>query len=196
MLPVKLISGVIASVIGFIAYLPYLRDIFRGQTKPHAFSWLSWGVLEIIAFFAQLSKGGGAGTWATGVSSVITLFIAFLAFRNKDRNILPFDWIALGGAALGIILWQTTENQLTAVISVSIADALAFLPTFRKAFHRPQEETLIEFGMSAVKWMLAIAALQTYNLTTWLYPASLVFTNTVFITMALIRRRQLKAKTT
>ena len=113
-----------------------------------------------------------------------------LAFREKDKQIKIFDWIALSGAFIGIALWRITNDPLLAVISVTIADALGFAPTFRKAFHKPQEETLIEYALSAVKWIIAIPALGALTLTTWLYPASLIVTNALFVTMVLIRRRQ------
>ena len=190
MLDYRIILGVVATVIGFIGYLPYIRDVLRGKTKPHAFSWFVWGTLEAVAFVAQLTSGGGAGAWATGMSSAISFVIVVLAFREKDKQIKIFDWIALSGAFIGIALWRITNDPLLAVISVTIADALGFAPTFRKAFHKPQEETLIEYALSAVKWIIAIPALGALTLTTWLYPASLIVTNALFVTMVLIRRRQ------
>jgi hypothetical protein len=184
----KAVRGAAAVLIGLIAYIPYLRDVFKGRTKPHAFSWLAWGTMEVIAFFAQFAKGGGAGTWATGTSAAATLLIAALAFRNKDKEIKLFDWLAFAGAITGIVLWRTLGNPVAAVIAVTLADALAFTPTFRKAFHKPYEETLSEYSLSAVKWLFAIAALEAYSATTWLYPASLVLTNTIFITVVYSRR--------
>ena len=184
----KVLLGVLATAIGFLGYAPYIRDTVRGTTKPHVFSWVAWGAIETTAFFAQLSKGGGAGAWVTGASALIVLFIAALAIRQKDTQIKPIDSAAMCGSAIGIILWSITSNPLLAVISVSIADAAAFAPTFRKAYHRPQEETLAEYSASAIKWALAIPALTSTNITTLLYPASLVCTNTCFVLMTLWRR--------
>src|SRR5688500_6817176 len=104
-------------------------------------------MMETIAFFAQLAKGGGAGTWVTSSSAVVALFIAIMALKRKDKQIVFFDWVALVGAVIGIILWQITNNQLMAIISVTVADALAFIPTFRKSYHKPYEETLTEYGL-------------------------------------------------
>ena len=54
MLEYKTILGIIAVIIALAGYVPYFRDIFRGKTKPHAFSWLVWASLTGIAFFGQI----------------------------------------------------------------------------------------------------------------------------------------------
>src|SRR5580698_5703228 len=62
----KEILGASAILIGCISYVPYFRTIFSGKTKPHAFSWLVWGILTAIAFGGQIVGKGGAGAWVTG----------------------------------------------------------------------------------------------------------------------------------
>src|SRR5258706_11686970 len=122
----KVVLGVVAAALGFLGFLPYIRDIYRGTTKPHVLSWFLWGFLEIIAFAAQLKRGGGAGAWATGVSAVMVIFIALLALRSKDKGITAFDWIAFGGSILAIISWQLTHDPFLAIVLVTVSDALAF----------------------------------------------------------------------
>jgi len=165
--------------------------VVRGITKPHAFSWVAWGALEVVAFLAQLSAGGGYGAWITAASAVVVIFIAIKSFGNTDKYITKVDFVALAGAGLGIVLWRITHNPLLATIFVTLADACAFIPTFRKAFHKPNEETLFEYSTSAVKWGLSIFPLGSLNLTTVLYPASLVITNSIFVIMTSVRRKQI-----
>ncbi|MDP2944379.1 MAG: hypothetical protein Q8N57_02270, partial [bacterium] len=104
----KIILGALASIITFLAYLPYFRDIFRNKTKPHIFSWFIWGLLGTIAFFAQIIKGAGAGSWGTAVSAMICFIIVGLAFSRGEKNITLFDWLAFSGALVGLVLWKLT----------------------------------------------------------------------------------------
>src|SRR5665213_1595078 len=145
----KIVLSIIAIVVGFIGYVPYLRDVFARRTKPHAFSWLAWTLLESIAFAAQLVKGGGVGTWVLGFSAAVALFITCVALVRRDTEIHFSDWVALLGALLAIVLWVFSKNPLAAVILVTIADACAFIPTFRKSFYKPDQETLTEYGLSS-----------------------------------------------
>jgi len=190
----KIILGIAASVISFIGYIPYLRDIFLKKTKPHVFTWLVWSLIGGIVFFAQLSKGGGSGSWVTGVGSIICFSIAVLAVFQGEKMITASDWLAFTGALIGLILWRITNNPLFAIIIVTITDALAFVPTFRKAYYKPYEETLITWFFSSFKFIIAIIAMQSYNVTTTLYPASLVLTNGIFGAMLIMRRRVYKMK--
>ena len=185
----KIALGIVASGVGLVGYVPYFRDIFRGTTKPHVFSWFVWGLLTGIAFFVQLAKGGGAGSWVTGITAVACFVIAGLALKYGEKGITTSDRLSFAGAILGIVLWQLTENPLTAVILVTLIDALGFLPTFRKAYHKPHEETASTFVFSSLKFAIGIIALQSLTLATWLYPASLVIMNGAFVVMLVVRRR-------
>lgn len=191
----KIFIGALGVVITVVSYFAYFKDMFAGRTKPHAFSWLVWTVLEGIAFAAQISQHGGAGAWITGVTSIICGVVFVYALFNGNRTFPIFDWIALIVAFIAILLWWWTKNPTLSVILVVITDAAGFVPTFRKAYHKPFEETVSMYALSAVKYPFSLAALQSYSIATWFYPASLMLTNALFVIMVTIRRRQLKQKT-
>lgn len=190
----KIVLAIIASIISIVSYIPYIRDILKNQTKPHIFSWFLWALLTGIAFIAQLIEGGGVGAWVTGTAAVMCLVITILAFSRGEKHITLFDWICFIGAILGIAVWLTTENPLYAVIMVTIIDIVAFIPTYRKAFYKPQEETALTFALDSIRFILAIIALESLNLTTWLYPASVALTDGLFVVWLLVRRKQLDTK--
>jgi hypothetical protein len=187
----KIIFGLLSIGISFIGYIPYFRDIFKNKTKPHVFSWLSWSLIGWIVFFAQIVKGAGPGAWITFLGASLCLVIAVLAIFKGEKRITLTDWLAFGGALIGLILWKLTANPLSAVILVTITDALAFIPTFRKAYNKPYEETIFSWLISSLKYMVALVAMDYYNLTVLLYPISLTFTNGTFTIMLYLRRRKL-----
>ena len=190
MLYFKLLLGIIGTILGFVGLVRYIRDVFSGKTKPHAFSWFVWGIIESIVFIAQVMNHGGIGSMIAGISAATSLFIAIVAFSKREVLITAADWAALILALVGVILWQVTSNPLLAVIAVTAADLFGFVPTFRKAFQKPFEETIVEYEMSAFKWFVSIFALGAISLTTVLYPVSLIITNGLFVTMVLIRRNR------
>lgn len=185
--------GVLAIIIGFIGYVPYFRNIISKKTKPHAFSWLVWGVLTGIAFFGQLADRGGAGAWVTGFTALVCFTFFILALQRGHKDFPLFDWFCLAGAGLGLLLWFLTNNPLLAIVLITVIDMLGFIPTFRKSISKPYEETAFTYTMSGLKFVVAIIALQHYSWVTVLYPASLVLTNGAFVPLLLVRRAQLKA---
>ena len=187
----KVLFGSIAVLLAIGSYIPYVRDMFLGRTKPHAFSWFIWGTLTAIGFAAQVSEGAGAGAWVTGVSSLACYGIALFTFAKGDRSYSAFDWWSLVAAAVALILWVVMSEPLVALVLVILTDACGYLPTIRKAYARPHEETATTYAISSVKWVLAFPALAVVNLTTILYPLFLVVVNGGFALFLVIRRRQL-----
>lgn len=179
----------IGIILTFVGYAYYFRDIFRGKTKPHAFSWFVWSILTAIACAAQLSEGGGVGASITGLTAAISFVIFLLALRVGEKSFTRSDWVALSSALVALFLWWLTNNPLLSVILITLTDAFAFFPTFRKSYHKPYEETLIEYVLASIKFIFGVLALESFSVTTWLYPASLVCMNGAFVIMLLHRRK-------
>ena len=186
----KTILGVAASVISVVSYMPYFRDMFRGETKPHPFSWFIWGLVSAIAFFAQIVAGGGIGAWTTGITAVACLTIAGLAVFFGEHHVSELDVVCFVGAIIGIIAWRVTGNPLTAVIIVLTVHLLGFIPTYRKGYILPHEETLLTYILSCLKWGVGLLALATINPTTALFPAGVLILNIGFSVMLYVRQKQ------
>ena len=178
-------------LVGLGGEVLYIRDIVRGSIKPHPFSWLGWALLDVVIYAAQITGGGGPGSWVTGIAAAVNTLIALLSLKRGEKRVTWSDWVCFIGAICGIVLWQLTADPLGAVIIVSLVNFVAFIPTFRKAYVRPQEESINVFAFDIVKFMLGIAALGVLSPTTALFPASALISNVLFISMILSRRAQL-----
>jgi hypothetical protein len=186
----KAVLGIIAAVISIFGYVPYFRDIILGKTKPHAFSWLVWGVLNAIAFAGQIHGKGGPGMWAIGLTAAAMGVIFVLSLLRGEKRITMFDWLCLGGAAAALLLWAITKQPLTSIILITVVDAFGFLPTVRKAYGKPQQETLVTYEINVIKYMLVVLALQNYTLVTTLFPLAVAIMNALFVAMLVVRRKQ------
>jgi len=189
----KEIFSAIAIAITFIAFIPYIYSIHKGKTKPHAFSWIIWASVTFIVFLATLSDKGGAGAWPIGVSGLITLYVAFLAYTKKsDRMISNIDWLFFIVAMTSLPLWYFTSNPLWSVMILTTVDLLGFVPTFRKSYNYPYEEQLTFFNLMASRNLIVIIALENYSLTTLLFPAATAIACILFVLMVIIRRTKIK----
>ena len=191
MIYLKEILGLVAVAMTFIAFLPYIRSILHGTTKPHIFSWVIWGLTTFIVFLGQMADGGGAGAWATGVSGLITIYVAVLAYRHQaDMNITKIDGLFFILALGSIPLWYLTSSPLWTVIILTCIDAFGFAPTFRKSWVKPLDEQLGFYVWMTARNIVAIAALMHYSVVTVLFPMTTAVLAFIFIFMVLIRRRQ------
>lgn len=179
----------LAIIITFYAFFPYIRSILEGKTKPHAFSWIIWGSSTIVVFWAQLSDNGGVGAWPIGVSGLITLYVAFLAFSKKaDTIITKMDWFFLSFALASLPIWYYTSNPLWAVVILTTIDVMGFGPTIRKAYSHPYDERMGFYLIFVFRNLISILALENYSFTTILFPAATGLSCIFFIKIVFYRR--------
>ena len=190
----KQLLSILAIVLTFISFFPYIRSTMLGQVKPHVFSWIIWGITTLAVFAAQLQDRGGAGAWPIGVSGLITMYVAFSAYLKKSEIIITkTDWIFLALALFSLPLWYLTADPLSAVILLTLVEVLGFGPTIRKAYYFPFEESLSFFIIIIIRYLVSMAALDNYSLTTVLFPTAASISCFLLVLIVLYRRRTVGA---
>lgn len=182
--------GIITVVMSVAATFYYYKDTLQRKTKPHAFTWLVWGVLTLTAFAVQWLDGAGAGSWSTltgGLACMGVFLLAICGYGEKD--ITRSDWISLIGAGLALIAWWLSNSPEVAIVLVIIMDALGAYPTFRKSWVKPFEETFSTHFISTLKAALALLALESYGFASWVYLAFLFFINGALSASIIYRRK-------
>lgn len=188
----RVVIGAVAAIGSLFGYALYFRSVLKGQTKPHPFSWLIFLVVDGLAFGAQVVSGGGPGAWVLGVSSFMNGIVFLFALSKGERRIVRIDWICLVCAFAGIIAWRITNDPLSGVVFATLADALAKIPTIRKSYLRPNEESMSIWSLDIGKFVLSIVALSSLTFTTALFPAEAAITNALLVAIVLIRRSRLR----
>ena len=188
-MPYKEFLSAIAIALTIIAFFPYIRSILKEETKPHVFSWAIWGSTTFIVFLAQLKDGGGVGAWPIGLSGLVTIVVAILAYLKKsDSTITLTDWCFFLSAMASLPVWYLTSDPLWAVVIITVIDVLGFGPTVRKAYFHPFEEKLTFFSLFMARNLIVIMALEYYSLTTVLFPAVIAGACMALIVMVMLRR--------
>lgn len=180
--------GVIAVVLTFVGYIPYISDTIKRKTKPHIYTWFIWGLVTAIAFGLQLSADAGPGAFTTLAAAIVCFIIFGFGIKQGERNITASDTIFFILSLFALILWLFAKQPVLSVILVSTIDMLGFVPTIRKSWHKPHEETLVSYQMNTFRFMIAILALDHYTLVTALYPVTWVIANGLFSIFLIVRR--------
>jgi hypothetical protein len=186
----KSLLGIIATIIAVVGYVPYIRDTFSGKTKPHVFSWFLWSVVSFIAFGIQITNKGGFGSLANLAMGIICLIIFGRSLMNGTKQISKFDVISLILAIISIILWLIIKQPLLSITLVVIVDLFSFLPTFRKSWINPYQETLITWIMNCVRQILIILSLDQINIINAMYPIYAFIAVFIFWVMLIVRRKK------
>jgi len=186
--------AIISSIVGIFSFFPYIRNIFKGTTKPHSYSWAIWTILQTVGIISMLDSGAGIGVLSLSVGTLFCGFIFILSLKNGTKNIKLFDKICLAGALLAILIYIFLKNPFFSLIIVVITDFVGFLPTFRKAYEEPDTETASGYVLSSMSSILALLALSYITFSTSLYLVSLIITNGLCAFIIFFRRKQLHSK--
>lgn len=177
---------------GFISYGMLLYDIFWGDTRPHLYTFLIWTITQATATFAL--KEGHAG-WAIlpYVSGTIFVFVVFcISHFRGTKDVARFDLGCLIAALLGVGTWYVFDSPFAAVLIVTSIDLVGFIPTLRKSWHNPWEESLKFWLITGLSGLFFILALEEHNRLTLTYSLGLDGGIAVLIILCLIRRRTVK----
>ena len=187
----RLFFGILSLVPGVIAYTYYFIDMFAGKTKPHALSWLIWGLLAGNGFWAQASSGAGFGAWTTGMTSIACLTIFGVSTIKGEMHTTKLDRVSLSLALISFALLFVVDDKVIGLGLTLLATLLGFSMTWRKAYYRPHEETSKAFALNALKFLPAIFALQSFSFLTVAYPLVAGLSNAAVVAIIYARRRAL-----
>ena len=183
------IFGYTSALSSIVMIIPYIRDIFRLETKPERGSWFIWTVLGFIAFFSQLSKGATDSLWLTGGQTVAVFIIFLLSFKYGYGGLGRRDVKALIGAGIGLILWYLTREATFALLFVILVDSIGTLLTLLKSYKDPESETLSTWVLSGTSGIFGMLAVGSFNLILLAYPLYIILANYVIVGAIILGKR-------
>ena len=182
--------GYISAILSIVMIVPYVRDIFRLETKPERGSWFIWTTLGVIAFFSQLSKGATDSLWLTVAQTTSVGIIFLLSIKYGYGGLGRRDLYALIGATVGLILWYLTSEAAYALFLVIFVDSLGTLLTLTKAYKDPASETLSTWIISGTSGIFGMLAVGSMDMILLAYPLYLVLANYFIVAAILLGRRK------
>lgn len=189
----KELIGSITVILGLIAYIPYIREIYAGKVTPHPYSWFVWGLTAGVMFALQALNGGGAMSWSTLTISIICLFICGLSWKRGGKRVVDKrDKTTLVLAFIAIFLWLVVDEPTLSMLLLICADLLGFIPSVRKTWRDPYSETLKMWAINGVRHSLNIFAITTYSVLTLANPVVWAICNFSFCALILARRKIIK----
>jgi hypothetical protein len=189
----KQILWVITLLLTVIAYIPYIRDMIEGKTKPHIFTRFVRAIGAEIMFISQWTSGAWAWSWPNALVGLLCLFVAGYGFMYGSKiYIKDIDRFLLVLALWALILHFITDDRLWSVIFINISDFTAFIPSIRKAWNAPYTETASLFAINALKFVLMLLATTSYSFITISNSVLRLMMNIVFVVFLLMRRNYIK----
>jgi len=188
----KEIIGGVAVILTFVAYIPYYRDILKGKTRPHIYSWSLWGLLTVLLVALQIKGGAGAATWVTAAAGLLCIGVVLLSLKNGKKDITTSDTVVAVLSLLAIGFWLIADKPVISISLVIIADMLAFIPTVRKSYYEPYSETLSLYVTNALRFTLTFFAVEHYTYLSASWIVAWVIGNALLSILIFLRRKQIR----
>ena len=188
---------ILSVVLSFSGCGAYIRDMFRGKSKPNLVTWGLWAFAPLIATGAALSAH--ADGWATarifmaGFGPLLIFLFAFIVPQSYWKlTKLDYACGALSLIALGA--WLGVNQPILAILLAAIADLLATLPTIIKAWKYPETETVYTYLVGLFTASIIIPAIPVWNIENSAFQIYLLTANTILF-IVVLRGYLMKSKT-
>jgi len=121
------------------------------------------------------------------------LGVILLSLKHGKKYITVSDTITAILSLAAMAFWLLADQPVVSMFLVIAADLLAFIPTVRKSWNKPYTETLSLYVTNALRFSLAVLAVQEYTLLSTLWLVVWAAANGSFSIMLIVRRKQVKA---
>jgi len=183
--------GTLSLVVTAAAYAIYIRKIQKGSIQPHPYSWLLWFLVTAVAFVVQRTRGGGPGSWVTGATAAVCFVISILSFIKYRSTITRFDRFSLALGTAVLLFYVIVRSAVPSAIFATVADVIGYIPTIKNAWKEPDNDSAVSFFLNGLKFLIALPALESRSLATYLYPSTILIMNLWVSALLLMRRWQI-----
>lgn len=163
------LSGILAGILSLAAFFPYIYSILRGKTKPSMASWLIWFVVGVLLLASYGTSGAKYTLWMPLSYVLGPLVIVVLTFRNSEP-LTKLEVSCLFLAAFSLFVWFFSRSNTLALCMHLTIDCMGVVPTIRKSYKRPQEESKIAWSMIFVGSVFNLLAVDSYDFNKTSYP--------------------------
>ncbi len=189
-LPVSI--GLLAGIIGILAFIPYILGIVKRTTKPDKATWIVWAVLGGILAASYYATGATDSAWVPIGYAFGIAVVAIFALKYGEEGWTPLDKWCLAGAGGGLALWWITSEPVLALYIATAVDAIGAVPTIKKTYEKPETESGVAWFLFLAAAALNLFAIKEWSFSSASYPVYLFLLSVVMV--ALLLRKPKKGK--
>ncbi|MBI5045539.1 MAG: hypothetical protein HZC14_00840 [Candidatus Niyogibacteria bacterium] len=182
---IKNVLSVISGILFAAAYIPYIRTILNGKTKPAKASWIIWASLDAIIIAGMMAEN--SVNYQIICAFLGSSAVATLSLKYGIPGWSVLDKACFIGAILGIILWGTFNNPLFGIIISLGVMFVGSVPTFVSVWKDPSHEDRFAWTLFWLSCVVAIPAIPHWTVANAAQPLTFFAIETVMMYILFIK---------
>lgn len=179
--------SVLSGVVFVVAFIPYIRAILRGETKPSKATWIIWATLDTITLAGMIVNHVVSGQIVGAILGA--WFVVALALRYGKPGWTLLDKLCLGGAALAIFLWWLFNSPTVGMATSLSVVFLGSIPTFVNAWNKPWEENKLAWCLYWISCVFAVIAAPSWSVDDAAQPITFFTIESIMMFLLFVRPR-------
>lgn len=190
---IREILSVAAGMLFFFAYIPYIRGILAGVTKPAKASWIIWASLDTITIAGMYVQGAINGQMIGAVAG--SWIVVAFALKYGTPGWTKLDKFCLIGAIAGIVLWKLFSNPTLGILTSLSVVFLGSIPTFVSAWNDPNKEDKLAWTIFWASCICAILAIPKFTFDDAAQPVTFFLIETIMMYILYVRPQRIATST-
>ena len=162
---IKALFGILSALFIIIGIFPYLRDVYNKRVNPHILTWIGWSFVTALGGSAMFASGS---QWVVIILFANTFMCIFIALYSIFKKVgvwstTKWDYLFFGLGILGLILWQTFDMPILALICSILADFSFGIPTMIKTYKNPKTENYFIWLTASIADLLSLFAAKSFT---------------------------------
>jgi hypothetical protein len=187
---IKVVLGLIAGIIAFLAYVVYIISIFRGGSKPNRATWWIWAFMGLVLALSYHFSGAENTIWVPYVEFLGPLSIAILSIKYGEGGLDDkTDLFCMFGALVSVLLWIIFNNPVIALVTNLAIDSFAIVPTIKKSYLRPEGEDFWAWFGTGLADSLNMFAVERFTFAVLVYPIYMLTSDLIIIFILLFKKK-------
>jgi len=184
---IKALFGIISAVVVLIGIFPYLRDVHKKRVNPQILTWIGWSFITALGGFAMLASGSQWIVLILFANTFLCLFITVYSIFKKVGiwSTTKWDYLFFGLGILGIILWQTFDMPILALICSILADFSFGMPTMIKTIKNPKTETYFIWLTASIADFFSLLSAKSFTFSELAFSTYLFIFETIMLIIIL-----------
>jgi len=188
----KVAMGFLAAIISLGGFVCYCYDIKKRNTQPNVVSWFIWLLLAIMLGYSYYASGARETVLIYVASVIGNSCVIIMAIKRGNITWNKRDVYYLLTGVLIVAVWKISGSPQIAQYSSLSLHLIGAIPTFKKTWEKPHDESILAWFVFNVANMINILAIKKWVVKIYLSPIYLAAHSTAMVLLLFIFQKKRK----